>query len=64
MSKCLKEICRITSKRLYILSPLLYPCPKGWERHSIIAITYGPNKIIRALQGFNKIKEPKKLEDF
>ena len=49
---CLREICRVTSKRLLILHPLIYPCPKGWRREAVIAITFGPNKMIRCLQSF------------
>ncbi len=52
MDPCLREICRVLSVRLVILSPLIYPCPKGWVREGIIAVTYGPNKVIRALQSF------------
>lgn len=52
MDACLREICRILSQRLVILSPLIYPCPPGWDREGIIAVTYGPNKVIRACQSF------------
>lgn len=54
LEPCLREICRILSDKLFILSPLIYPCPKGWKRIAVIAITFGPNKIIRCLQGFQK----------
>ena len=54
MNPSLMEICRVVSERLLILSPLIYPCPRGWEREAVIAVTYGPNKIIRSLQGFVK----------
>ena len=47
-----REIGRVVSDRLVILSPLIYPALRGWRREAIIAITYGPNKIIRALQVF------------
>lgn len=52
MDNCVREICRVTSEQLIILSPLIYPCPKGWKRNAVIAVTYGPNKIIRSLQSF------------
>lgn len=52
MDPCLREICRVLDERLVILSPLIYPCPKGWFRDAVIAVTYGPNKVMRALQSF------------
>lgn len=54
MDDCYREICRILSRRLFILSPLVYPAPKGWHRIAVIAVTMGPNKVIRCLQGFEK----------
>ena len=54
LDPCLREICRVTKDKLFILSPLIYPCPKGWHRIAVIAITMGPNKIIRSLQGFQR----------
>ena len=54
MDGCLREIVRVVSRRILILSPLIYPCPKGWKREAVIAITMGPNKIIRCLQAFIK----------
>lgn len=55
MEPCLREITRVLSHRLVILSPLIYPCPKGWRREAVIATTMGPNKIIRALQSFVRV---------
>lgn len=52
MDACLREICRVLEQRLVILSPLIYPCPKGWRREAVIAATMGPNKVIRAVQSF------------
>lgn len=52
MDACLREICRVLEQRLVILSPLIYPCPKGWVREAVIAATMGPNKVIRAVQSF------------
>lgn len=52
MDPCLREICRVLDRRLVVLSPLVYPCPKGWTREGVIAVTYGPNKVIRAVQPF------------
>lgn len=46
------EICRVLSFRLLILHSLVYPCPVGWKREAVIAVTYGPNKVIRCLQSF------------
>lgn len=53
LQPCYDEICRV-SKRLALLSPLIYPKPQNWIRKAVIAITYGPNKIIRALQVFER----------
>lgn len=52
MDACLREMCRVVDERLIILSPLIYPCPKGWRREAVIAATMGPNKVIRAVQAF------------
>lgn len=52
MDNCLREICRVSSERIVILSPLIYPCPENWKRDAVISCTYGPNKIIRAVQSF------------
>lgn len=52
LDSCFKEMCRVLQCRITILSPLVYPCPTGWKRDAIIGITFGPNKIIRCLQGF------------
>jgi hypothetical protein len=54
MDACLREITRVVARRLHILSPLIYPCPKGWQRRAVIGVTYGPNKVIRALQTFDR----------
>ena len=54
LESCRKEICRVLSCRLFILSPLIYPCMLGWKRVAVIAVTFGPNKIIRCLQGFER----------
>ena len=50
---CLREIARVC-RMIFILSPLIYPAPKGFKRNAVIAITFGPNKIIRSLQGFTQ----------
>jgi hypothetical protein len=55
LDNCLQEMCRVLQERIVILSPLVYPCPKGWKRDGVIAITMGPNKVIRCLQSFIKI---------
>lgn len=52
MDSCLREITRVLDTRLVILSPLIYPCPKGWRREAVIATTMGPNKVVRAVQAF------------
>ncbi len=52
LDNCLREITRVCGQRIFILSPLIYPCPRGWKRSAVIAITFGPNKVIRSLQGF------------
>lgn len=52
MDPCLREICRVLERRMVILSPLVYPCPPGWDREAVVAVTYGPNKVIRAVQSF------------
>ena len=52
MEKCWHEISRVLSERLLIISPLVYPCLDGWKREAVIAVTMGPNKIIRCLQCF------------
>ncbi len=54
MDPCLREICRVIGGRLFIYSPLVYPCPDGFHRIAVIATTMGPNKIVRALQGFER----------
>ncbi len=54
LQPCYNEIIRVLSNKLFILHPLIYPCPRGWKRIAVIAITYGPNKIIRSLQGFER----------
>lgn len=56
LDDCLSEMCRILSNRIVILSPLIYPCPKKWKRDAVIAITMGPNKVIRCLQSFVRVK--------
>lgn len=43
---------RVCDERLVILSPLIYPAPKGWRREAVIATTMGPNKVVRAVQSF------------
>jgi hypothetical protein len=53
LDPCLHEICRVVNT-LFILSPLIYPCPKGFRRAAVIAITMGSDKIIRSLQGFTR----------
>ncbi len=50
----LREICRVLSRRLLILSPLIYPSPDGFRRSAVIAVTMGPNKVIRCLQAFDR----------
>ncbi len=55
LEPCYREIQRVIAHRLFILSPLVYPRPKGFKRIAGIAITMGPNKIIRSLQGFERI---------
>ena len=57
MDDCYREIVRVLHHRLIILSPLIYPCPKGWRREAIIATTMGPNKIIRAVQSFIRYQQ-------
>lgn len=52
MDPCLREIVRVLDVRLVVLSPLVYPCPDGWSREAVIAVTMGPNKVIRAVQSF------------
>lgn len=52
------EICRVISERIFIFSPLIYPCPSGFRREAVIAITMGPNKIIRCLQCFARLHTP------
>ena len=54
LDPCLREICRVLSERLFILSPLVYPCPKEFHRSAVVAITMGPNKVIRCLQAFDR----------
>ena len=54
---CLREIGRVLSWRLSILAPLIYPCPQGWTRRAVIGVTYGPNKVIRALQVFDRSQQ-------
>jgi hypothetical protein len=54
LQACFEEILRVLNKRVFILSPLVYPCPDGWKREAVIAITMGPNKVIRALQAFER----------
>lgn len=54
---CLREMCRVLHTRLVILSPLIYPCPRGWVREGIVAVTYGPNKVIRAVQSFRRVHQ-------
>ena len=63
LDPCVREICRVLSKRLFILSPLVYPCPDGWHRIAVIATTFGPNKVIRSLQGFERDTEPAQSAD-
>lgn len=54
LEHCRREISRVISEHLLILSPLVYPNLKGWKRTAVIAITYGPNKVIRCLQGYER----------
>lgn len=54
LEPCYREIQRIIARRLFILSPLVYPAPIGFKRVAVVGVTYGPNKIIRALQGFER----------
>lgn len=56
LQKSFDEICRVIAERIFILSPLIYPCPLGFKREAVIAITMGPNKIIRSLQCFTRLK--------
>ena len=62
--KGLREIARVTRRRLAILHQLIYP-QKGlldeWQKFAIIAVTTGPNMRIRALQIYDKIQP---LSDF
>ncbi len=64
LDSCLSEICRVLSERIVILSPLVYPCPKGWEREAVIAVTMGPNKVIRCLQSFVKLSATDSAVEF
>ena len=52
----LREILRVCSQRLFILHPMVYPTPKGWRRICMIAITMGPRKIVRMVQGFERME--------
>ena len=54
LEPCYREIARVCSWRLAILHPLLYPKPDHYHRIAVIAITYGPNKVIRCLQVFQR----------
>lgn len=62
LDPCYREIARVCSKRLAILHPLLYPKPKGFHRIAVLAITYGPNKVIRCLQVFERDEPPGRQE--
>ena len=60
----LREIARVTKRRLAILHQLIYPqrpILSNWEKFAIIAVTTGPNMRIRALQIYDKIRP---LSDF
>lgn len=61
-SKGLREILRVTSKRIAILHQLVYPNPDGWQKRAIIAVTTGPNMRIRCLQIYDRKGE--RLEEF
>lgn len=59
----LKEILRVTRRRVAILHQLVYPNPKGWYKVAIIAITTGPNMRARVLQIYDRDQyQPKKLD--
>ena len=54
LQKSFDEICRVIKEKIFVFSPLVYPCPDGFKREAVIAITMGPNKIIRCLQCFTR----------
>ena len=54
LQKCYAEIARVLKSRLAILHPLIYPNLDGWHRVAVIAVTFGPNKVIRALQVYER----------
>ena len=60
----LREIVRVTNRRIAILHQLVYPQKpilSEWEKFAIIGITTGPNMRIRALQIYDRIQP---LSDF
>lgn len=52
--KGLREILRVTRRRVAILHQLVYPNPKGWTKFAIIGVTTGPNMRIRCLQIYDR----------
>ena len=53
--KELKEILRVTKRRIAILHQLIYPNPTGWIKKAIIGVTTGPNMRIRCLQIYERL---------
>ena len=48
--ECLREILRVTKRRVAILHQIVYPNPIGWIKRAMISITTGPIMRVRELQ--------------
>jgi len=54
--ECLREILRVTRRRIAILHQIIYPNPVGWIKRAMIAVTTGPIMRVRELQIYDRLE--------